>query len=108
MASGNDDDQKGEVNSSMGNIMMIAGWIVVLLVIVCGVLYIFYRLYGLAKKRYEAFNDKIERIHHHLLLEHLADLASRAKEKNLISPEGYEQTYRVIHEMQMDNLQGKK
>jgi len=46
-------------------------------------------------------------VQQHLLLEHLADLSSMAKENNLISGDTYEKSMKLFHEMEMDNLQGR-
>lgn len=110
----------------MGNIII---GISVFLFILTGAFYLSYQIYGRAKKRYwelhrletdillqvkqlqnqiDRLQEQEDRIQHHLLLEHLAGMASGAQAKGLMSSEGYDKTFRTIHEMEMDNWKGQK
>lgn len=114
----------------MGNIIIGTS---VFLLFLTGMFYLSYQMYGRAKRRYwelyrlendilqrvmqlqnqlqnqtDRLQEQAERIQHHLLLEHLAGMAAGARSKGLMSSEGYDKTFRTIHEMEMDNWEGKK
>ena len=49
----------------------------------------------------------VKQVEHHLLLEHLTDVTTRAKENSLIDADTYDKSIPLFHEMKMDNFQGK-
>ncbi len=52
--------------------------------------------------------EQMEVIKQHLLLEHMADVAARAKEMDLINSETFNKSIQALHRLEMDNLQGEK
>ncbi len=56
----------------------------------------------------EQMQEQMGKIQQHLLLEHMADVAARAKEMSLINSETFDKSIQTLHMLEMDNLQGEK
>lgn len=60
------------------------------------------------EQKIEQVHQHVKQVEHHLLLQHLSDMAGRAKEKDLIDSETYNKSIQLFHELKMDNLKEKK
>ncbi len=63
---------------------------------------------SLVEQQASQMKQQIGQVQHHLLLEHLASVAIRAKENDLISADTFDKSMQLFHELEMDNLQAKK
>lgn len=63
---------------------------------------------GQVQQQIGQVQQQVKQVEHHLLLEHLEDIAARAKENNLIDSDTYDKSVQLFHELEMDNFQGKK
>lgn len=110
---------------------MIVGIISFIVVVFGGIIagvWTFYNLFNRAKKRYwdlyqqigqvqqevrqvqqevRQVQQEVRQVQQHLLLEHLSDMAVRAKEMDFVNKDTYGKFIQLLHEMEMDNLQGK-